>query len=150
MSRICGFCGHGDAPDRIRPQLRQAITALIKTGQADTFYVGNHGAFDRMVVGILADLQKENSQIQYAVILAYLPGSKKHDNPAKTPTIYPEGLELVPKRYAILYRNRWIVEQSRIMVAYVTHSFGGAAQTLAYARRKGVPILNLGENAKTE
>ncbi len=150
MSRICGFCGHGDAPARIRPQLRQAIATLIQIGKADTFYVGNHGAFDRMVAGILADLQKENPQIQYAVILAYLPGANKYNHPDKTPTIYPEGLELVPKRFAILYRNRWIVEQSDTMIAYVTHFFGGAAQTLAYARRKGIPILNLGENAKTE
>lgn len=148
MKGVCGFCGHSDAPETLRPQLQQAIATLINSGQADTFYVGNHGAFDRMAAGILSDLQRVHPQIRYAVVLAYLPTQKTLVGLGDVPTIYPEGLELVPKRYAIVHRNRWIAEQSDTMIAYVTHSFGGAAQTLAYARRKGVVILNLVDGLK--
>ena len=55
-------------------------------------------------------------------------------------TVYPP-LESVPPRFAISKRNQWMVEQVDVVVAYVTHSWGGAAQTLDYARRKKKRIL---------
>jgi len=56
--------------------------------------------------------------ITYSVVLAYLPTEKnKYDN--LTNTIYPEGLETVPKRFAISWRNKWMIEQSDIVVTYV-------------------------------
>lgn len=71
---------------------------------------------------------------------------KKEDFPATDDldTIFPEGLELVPRRFAITHRNRWMVDQADYVVAYVDHNYGGAAQTLKYAKGKGTKqILNL-------
>lgn len=58
-------------------------------------------------------------------------------------TVYPP-LESVPKRFAISRRNEWMVRESDIVVAYVTHSWGGAAKTLEYARRKKKQIFLCG------
>ena len=144
MKGICGFCGHYDAPDTIRPALESAIEQLIVNGQAKIFYVGNQGAYDRIVTSILQKLKRKYDEMQYYVVLAYMPG-KKRTYAGSVPTLLPEGMELVPGRFAIARRNRWIVEQAAFMIAYVTQDVGGAAQTLAYARQKGVKILNLGK-----
>jgi len=59
-------------------------------------------------------------------------------------TIYPP-LESIPRKFAILRRNEWMVQESDIVVAYVNHGWGGAAKTLQYARRKKKRIILYGE-----
>ena len=58
--------------------------------------------------------------------------------------IYPE-IEKTPLRYAILQRNRWMVEKADYVICAVAHSFGGAYKTYRYAKRKGKPIYNIME-----
>ena len=36
-------------------------------------------------------------------------------------TIYPEGLEYTPRRFAISKRTQWMVQQSDYVIAYVEH-----------------------------
>ena len=58
--------------------------------------------------------------------------------------IYPE-IEDKPKRYAISYRNKYMVEKSDCVIAYVLHKWGGAYSTYTYAKRKGKTVLNIAE-----
>lgn len=48
----------------------------------------------------------------------------------------PEGIERVPKRFAISWRNNWMLEHSDYVVACVTHSWGGAAQYVEKAKKR--------------
>ena len=80
--------------------------------------------------------------ITYSVVLAYLP-TKKSEYDDHTNSILPEGIETAPKRFAISYRNKWMVEQSDIVVTYVTHSFGGAAQFKEMAEKQGKTVIEL-------
>ncbi len=59
-------------------------------------------------------------------------------------TIYPE-LEKVPYRFAISKRNEWMVDNSDLVIAFVSHSWGGAATTYRYAIRKKKQIINLAD-----
>ena len=143
---VCSFFGHKDTPGEVRPKLEATIRALITEDHVDEFLVGNNGGFDGMVFHMLERLQKEYPDIQYSMVLAYLPG--EHSAPDSvdfTKTIYPEGLESVPKRFAISRRNRWMVEQSDVVVCYVKHSWGGAAQAMEYAQKKVDRVINLAE-----
>lgn len=72
----CTFFGHRDAPLEIEGILRQVLVALIEARQADTFYVGNQGKFDRMVARVLSGLQLEYPHITYAVVLRICRGSR--------------------------------------------------------------------------
>ena len=56
--------------------------------------------------------------------------------------IFPP-LESVPHKFAILKRNEWMVEETDLVIAYVMYSWGGAAKTLEYAKRKNKTIINL-------
>ena len=138
---FCTFFGHEDTPKEIEPTLRSTLIDLIENKNVTVFYVGNNGNFDTMVRRQLEDLS-QTYPITYSVVLAYLPTEKnKYDN--LTNTIYPEGLETVPKRFAISWRNKWMIQQSSIVVTYVTHSFGGAAQFKEMAARMGKTVFNI-------
>ena len=56
--------------------------------------------------------------------------------------IYPE-IENKPRKFAIFYRNRYMVEKADYVVAYVEHSWGGAYQAYKYAKGKGKSVYNL-------
>ncbi len=136
---VCIFFGHRDAPQAIMPRLRAAVAMLIEQG-ADTFFVGNHGDFDRMVRAVLQEQQVLHPSIRWAVALAYLPTA-----PGDYPTVYPEGVESSPPRFAIDARNRWMLAQADIVVTYVCRSFGGAATNKRRAQRQGRRIIELAE-----
>ena len=137
------FFGHKDTPKEIEPTLRTTLVDLIENHGATEFYVGNNGNFDTMVRRQLEELSHTYS-ITYNVVLAYLP-TKKNEYDNFTNTLLPEGIETAPKRFAISYRNKWMVEQSDVVVTYVTHSFGGAAQFKELAERQGKMVIELSE-----
>ena len=143
----CTFFGHKYVPDSVEPALRSLLKNLIEKEGADLFYVGNHGAFDAMARRVLRDLSKRYP-ITYHVVLAYMP--REHDalNPSDySDTILPEGVENVPRRFAISFRNRWMVERADVVVTYVTHEIGsGAAQFKKLAERKKKRVINLGDH----
>ena len=91
-----------------------------------------------MAAQIVHELKAEFPNIESTLVLAYL--STDVDLQLYDNSLYPP-LENVPPRYAISRRNRWLVENSDIVVAYVQHSWGGAATTLSFAARKGKPII---------
>ena len=135
------FFGHKDTPKEIEPTLRTTLVDLIENHGATEFYVGNNGNFDTMVRRQLEELSKVYP-ITYSVVLAYLP-TKKSEYEDHSNTILPEGIETVPKRFAISYRNKWMVEQSDIVVTYVARTYGGAWQFKAMAERQGKTVIEL-------
>ena len=138
---VCTFFGHKDTPKEIEPTLRSTLIDLIENKNVTVFYVGNNGSFDTMVRRQLEDLS-QTYPIAYSVVLAYLPTEKNtYDN--LTNTIYPEGLETVPKRFAISWRNKWMIQQSDIVVTYVIHFFGGAAQFKEMAMKQKKNVVEL-------
>ena len=137
------FFGHKDMPKNIEPALWTTLIDLIENKNATVFYVGNNGNFDSMVRRQLEILSK-TYPITYSIVLAYLPTKKsKYDD--YTNTILPEGIETVPKRFAISYRNKWMTRQSDVVVTYVTHTYGGAWQFKDMAERQGKQVIELSE-----
>lgn len=138
---ICTFMGHRDAPVEIREKLWDEIEKLICDGVTE-YLVGNQGNFDRMALGILREMRICYPEMHHHVVLAYLPQNNTGEYELGE-TLFPEGLESVHPRYAIVHRNRWLVETSDIVVAYVTHDWGGAAKAVSMAERKGKKIVRL-------
>ena len=106
--------------------------------------VGNHGHFDGMVLSALRKLKNKHPHINYNVVLAYMPGEKEKWNLYHYgETILPEGVEGIDPKYAISWRNKWMVNESDIVIAYVVHSIGGAAQFVEKAQKDGKLVVNL-------
>ena len=138
----CTFFGHRDCPDGLKHSLRSVIIDLITNCGVDMFYVGHQGGFDRLVRSVLREITQEYPQVRYAVVLAYMPS--EHPVLGDTSdTMLPEGIELVHPRYAISWRNNWMLQKSDFVVAYVAHSWGGAAQYVRKAVRSGKTVINL-------
>ena len=143
---VCTFFGHRDSPNNMEQELYCVLRKLVERCGVDEFLVGNHGNYDRMVLSVLKRLKEEYSHICYAAVLAYLPpGRQEHQYES---SIYPEGVECVPRRFAIVKRNRWMVEQCDIVVSYILRSGGGAAQFVRMAERQGKRIINLAQIVK--
>lgn len=146
-NNICCFFGHRDAPSDILPILKQEIENLIIKYDVHTFYVGGYGRFDGYAVNAVNDIKKKYKEIQLFLITAYLStleSSKDYIQSTYDGTIYPDGLETTVQRFSITKRNRWMVEQSRFVIAYVNHSWGGAATAVQYAKRKNCKVINIG------
>ena len=139
---VCTFFGHRDCPEMIKPRLREVLVDLITNKGVDTFYVGNQGRFDGIVRSVLRELEQAYPEIHYAVVLAYMPG-KKNEYEDFSDTILPEGIETVHPRYAISWRNRWMLQRSDYVVTYITHSWGGAAQYAQKAKRAGKTVMDV-------
>lgn len=133
--------GHRECWDLDPNKLRTAIEKLIHNG-VDTFYVGNQGQFDAVVYGVLRQLSIKYPCIRYAVVLAYLP-TKKREYDDCSDTIYPEGVENGPPKFAIVRRNRWLLEVSDYCLCYINHTWGGAYQFAMQAKRQGKTVINL-------
>ena len=144
MGNACTFFGHHDCPSTIKPKLRDVLIDLIENQSVNMFYVGNQGHFDSMVRAILRELQTAYPQIGYAVVLAYLP-EKQIEGYIEdyADSMLPEGIERVPRRFAIVWRNKWMLRRSDYVVTYITHSWGGAAQFAAMAERQKKTVINL-------
>jgi len=140
----CTFFGHHDCPSTIKLKLREVLIDLIENQSVDMFYVGNKGAFDRLVRSVLRELVQEYPQINYAVVLERMPGKQDKDYPQDfSDTMLPEGIEDVLPRFAISWRNKWMLRQADFVVIYVTHSWGGAAQFAEMAERQRKTVIML-------
>ena len=137
----CCFIGHKEPDRAVFPSLLFKIDELIEKNGVDNFYIGNNGWFDRTCFNIVRLNQRDlNPHIKYNVVLAYYPDGIKgyEDN-----TIYPEGLELVPKRYAIKKRNEWMIDNSDYVVCHVTNTFSNAHKFREYAIRKNKIVIDV-------
>lgn len=84
----------------------------------------------------------------YAVVLAYLPTRRDDVLFRGEDTLYPEGLETVPKRYAISHRNKWLVKNSDMVIAYIRHTASRAAEFVKSAEHRGKPVINIADLEK--
>lgn len=141
---VCCFFGHHDTSVTVKTDLLECIKNLVENEGADSFLVGNHGSFDGMVLSALREVKAAYPHINYSVVLAYMPEKKEeysYIDPMET--LYPEGLESVPRRFAISWRNDWMLKQSETVICYVRHSLGGSSKFVEKAIRQKKRVINL-------
>ena len=140
--KTCCFFGHREVTHNIRPKLTAIIEKLIAEEGVTEFYVGNQGQFDSMVYSVLKELKAKYPHIRYTVVLAYMPDEHTKELYGEN-TLYPDGLETVPKRFSISKRNDWMIKQSGFAVCYVYKITGGAAKFREKAEKRGLEIINV-------
>lgn len=135
------FFGHRDTPEKMEQILQPALIDLIEKEKATVFYVGNQGSFDVMVCRQLKILSKLYP-IKYYVVLAYMPTDEYHSD---LPTIFPEGTEAVPRRFAVDFRNKWMLDKADFVVTCVSRCFGGAYRFKRMAEKKELRVIELSD-----
>ena len=137
------FCGHsqyfGKGEDE--QKILSLLLQLVGDSPAELF-LGGYGAFDDFARKCGRKYQKEHPNTKLVFVTPYMNKECKKD--LYDDIIYPP-IEDKPLKFAILYRNRWMVENSDFVIAYITHTWGGAYQTYKYAKRQKKQIYNLSE-----
>ena len=144
----CFFVGHRDAPTEILPVLVQTVEQCIIENGVKEFVVGNYGAFDRMAARAVIAAKVRHPEISLSLLIPYHPAERPVELPnGFDNTFYPPGMENVPRRLAIVRANRYMVDHTDYLIAYVWHPGSNARNLLEYAMKKRVSIVNLGEGA---
>lgn len=149
------FCGHRDAygseiPQRLYFCLDVICKQAVLSGQEVVFLCGGYGNFDSTVSLTIDKIRKAfpTLSISKVFVTPYITESYKERN-EQMRSYYDEivfpPIETVPIKFAIPERNKWMVNESDIVVAYVTHGWGGAATTLRFAQRKGKQIYYIND-----
>ncbi|MBR5599080.1 MAG: hypothetical protein IKW39_03470 [Alphaproteobacteria bacterium] len=148
MSLICSFFGHRDTPlsSEIELRLENTIKNLISQGVYE-FWCGNEGTFDTLTRMIMIRLKKDIPYLNLCFVSAYNP-----DNfpPLKRKTL-EENFEIIysieiadghPK-FAITRRNKYMINNSDIIVCYITDEKGGAYNAVKLAQKQNKEIINI-------
>jgi len=140
---IVAFCGHSQYISSAADERRilEILSQTVGDGFAE-IYLGGYGAFDEFARKCARKYQQTHSNIKLVFVTPYIKADNCKD--LYDEIIYP-ALENVPYRYAIVARNRWMVDNADLVIAYVNHSWGGAYNACAYAVSKGKKVINLGK-----
>ena len=144
--KSCFFIGHREADERLLPILTAAIERLITEEQVLFFYVGGYGGFDRIAATAVKRIKLHHPEITLMLVLPYHPGER----PIETPngfdgTYYPEGLEKVPRRYAIVRTNEILAKQSDWLISYVRRGASNSRRILEDAQKQGTACININD-----
>lgn len=144
------FCGHRDfvAGEEYEKRLLDYLEERT-AGDNVEFYLGGYGGFDRFALSCCKKYKATHTDAKLIFVTPYMniDYQKKHlEYVAKDydEIVYPD-LEGVFSRYAILYRNRYMVDKSDVVVSYINISCGGAYKTYLYAVKNGKEIYNMGK-----
>ena len=136
-ARSCFFIGHRHAEERIYEKLLTAIDTHISAYGVTDFLVGHYGDFDRMAARAVAEARRTHPGISLTMLLPYYPEDRAISvPPIFDGTFYPPGMETVPKRAAIVRANRYMLEHSSCLIAYVSHPSSGSREVLEAALRR--------------
>lgn len=116
------------------------------------FLVGRNGDFDLMAASVIRKLKKEtaNENAFLTLVLPYETAELR--NNTESFESYYDSIEICDSqnfKYAIVARNRDMIDRSDMVVVYVKNESGGAYQSLKYAEKNQKRIINL-YNAQNE
>lgn len=147
---IITFCGHSQFTRTA--EYEQKILAFLEEKVGDKpadFYLGGYGSFDAFAYDCCKKYKATHPDASLIFITPYMTveyqknhldyQKKRYDD-----IIYPE-IEDKPPRFAITYRNRWMVEQADYVICGINHDWGGAYKTYQHAKRKKKHIFNVTE-----
>lgn len=148
---IVTFCGHRNLCDNtINKRLTDTITKLFLKAMIDnlpiSFYCGGYGEFDYLTENVIDKVRCyfPNTRCEKVFVTPYITQSYQYRNEQMKrrfdDIIYPP-IENVPYKYAIIRRNEWMIDVADFVIAYVKYSWGGAARSLEYAKRKKKNII---------
>lgn len=143
MEKICTFFGHRRMQIDLE-KLQEAIHIVIAHFHVTQFWCGGYGDFDHCAAEMVHRTKSNYPDIRLVRILAYLPGKTDRIPEIYDASIYPEGLETIPQRFAISKRNQWMVDHSDVFIFAVDLQTGGAYQAYQRAKRQGKPIISIG------
>ena len=151
-TKTCAVSGHRklftfDCKD----MLYKVFLRAIDRRNIDTFLCGMALGFDTLCFHVLEEIKKEKNIKIIACVPCenqaekWSPSSKKeYERMLKV----ADDVVLISKEYTpscMFMRNRFMVDNASILIAYLTKNYGGTFFTVDYAKKKGLNIVNMAE-----
>ena len=139
--------------DKLVADMKKLIQRAIKAG-AETFYNGGAYGFDIVAGETILDLKKEYPHIKLITVRPFIGQGEDYtpdwqDRYQKVIVGSDEVIVLSHQYYSGCYyaRNRYMVDHSALLFCYFDGQPGGTKYTVNYAKRCGMRIVNLAEEA---
>ena len=135
--KSCFFIGHRETDASILPLLTEIVERHVTEYGVDVFYVGNYGNFDRLAAQAVVAVKKHHPQIVLSMLIPYHPAQRPNVLPLGFDnSFYPPGMEKVPRRFAIVRANRYMVEHVEYLISCVWHPASNAKELTEYAKKR--------------
>ena len=148
---IITFCGHSDfkASEEYERKILNFLCKNVGNSPAQ-IYLGEYGNFDKFAYRCCKKYKETHPNILLIFVTPYITVEyqKNHIEPLRKiydEIIYPE-IENRPLRFAIIYRNKWMIDKADYVICGIAHNWGGAYKTYQYATRKKKFIFNVFDN----
>ena len=136
MGKTCFLFGYRDTPDSILPEIESAAERLYAQYDVREFVVGSYGNFDRLAALALKAVKTRHADITLRLLLPYHPAERPVTPPQGFDgTLYPEGLERVPRRLAIVRANQHMVHQAYAVICFAQYP-GNTQKLLQLAQKR--------------
>ena len=145
MKACCGF-GHRNVFENINGQLDNSINTAIQQG-CELFYTGSMGEFDSLFSSAVRKAKKAYPHIKLICVKPYFTNDITTDRDYYAAmyddVIIPDELAGIHYKSAIKARNRWMIDNSDVVIAYTIRDHGGAYEAQRYAEKKSKSIITI-------
>ena len=129
----------------IEEKLYELFWELLRTKEYVEFYLGRNGDFDILAASVIKRLHK-NYRDDNSVMILVLPYPVKdyeYYDDYYDEIIIPDELHGVHPKAAITERNRWMVANSDMLIAYIRNKSGGTATCVRMAERLRRTVIKI-------
>lgn len=101
------------------PRLTEAVERHIVKYGVTEFVVGHYGTFDRMAARAVKNVKKQHPDVRLVLLLPYFPYEHREELKNEYDgSYYPPGMEKVPKPFAIVKANEYMIKTSEYLICY--------------------------------
>ena len=147
--RICCGFGHRVLLMDVEKPLREVLERLVAERGVRVFYTGGMGEFDELFARTVRSMKRDCPSLRLVLVMPYLTErlnlDKSFFEAQYDEILIPAELEGVHPKAAIGLRNRWMVDRSDIVIAALHRDFGGAAEAVRHAEKRGKKVVRIAE-----
>jgi len=118
---------------------------MLRTKEYVEFYLGRNGDFDIMAASVIKRLQKDfrDDNSVMILVLPYPVKDYEYYEEYYNEIVIPKELYGVHPKAAIMERNRWMVANTDVLIAYIQNERGGTAACVHMAEQLGRKIIKI-------
>lgn len=151
--KICGKpCWHR-TPEGLKERIKAEIINLIENEDVTEFLVGELGGYEKDAYDTVLEVQRDYPNIRIILVISKITELHEvgecdahyvHQRRPCDDWIYPDKCATGYRRLCIVYRNRYIIENTDFIIAYNEYH-GKAYEFCKQAEGKGVTVIELYE-----
>lgn len=135
--KTCFLIGHREASEEVLPALAKAVEKHITEYRVTVFITGHYGGFDRMAAKAVIAAKARHPGITLSMLIPYHPAERPiQPSQGFDCTFYPPGMENVPRKFAIVRANHYMVDHVDYLIAYAWHTASNTRNLVEYAIKR--------------